>query len=167
MDIEFRNVSGSKVGLIIGADIKDSYGNKVGMIVGNDIKDIYGNRVGMIIGNDIKDTYGNRVGYPISVASQMEMAAAGLLLFGLKPEAASASTPINTSSSSDSYVNSPKYESKSVSSGSSIDNLAHSLFSSMDESEVKSWGEAFKSAREWEEKQREEAMDFTPLGLHS
>lgn len=172
MDIEFRSASGSRVGFIIGSDIKDSYGNKVGMIVGNDIKDSYGNRagmlngsdikdcngnrVGMIIGNDIKDTYGNRVGYPISSASEMEMAAAGLLLFGLKPEAASASSPVNTSSSSASYENSPQYESKAVSSGSSYDNLAHSLVSGMDESTVKNYYKVFQEVQESNRKLEEE-----------
>jgi cation transport ATPase len=114
MDTEFRNTGGSRVGFIIGSDVKDSYGNRVGMIVGydikdsygsrvgmlngSDIKDSYGNRVGMIIGDDIKDTYGSRVGYAIGGASDVEKAAAGLLLFGLKP-AATASSPSSSSSS--------------------------------------------------------------------
>jgi len=132
MDIEFRSVSGSRVGFIIGNDIKDTNGNRVGMIVGNDIKDSYGNRVGilngsdikdisgnrvgMIIGNDIKDTYGNRVGYPISGASQLEMAAAGLLLFNLKHEVATGSP--SSSNLSDSSINYPKYENNTVNDGS-------------------------------------------------
>jgi cation transport ATPase len=52
----------------------------------------------MIIGDDIKDTYGSRVGYAIGGASDVEKAAAGLLLFGLKP-AATASSPSSSSSS--------------------------------------------------------------------
>jgi hypothetical protein len=180
MDIEFRNASGSRVGFIIGNDIKDTNGNRVGMIVGNDIKDSYGNRVGilngsdikdingnrvgMIIGNDIKDTYGNRVGYPISGASQMEMAAAGLLLFGLKPAEDSANsskkTPINTSSSSDKNRNSSKNENGAVSSGSVYDNMASSLVSSMDESSLiefsKMREKMFYEQRKREEKQKKE-----------
>jgi len=132
MDIEFRSVSGSRVGFIIGNDIKDSNGNRVGMIVGNDIKDTYGNRVGilngsdikdisgnrvgMIIGNDIKDTYGNRVGYPIGSASQIEMAAAGLLLLNLKYEV-TASTP-SSSNSKENSGNYSKYENNAASGGS-------------------------------------------------
>jgi len=181
MDIEFRNVSGSRVGLITGNDIKDSNGNRVGMIVGNDIKDSYGNRVGMlngsdikdsngnrvgmIIGNDIKDTYGNRVGYPISGASQLEMAAAGLILFRLKPEAASAGNPVRTPSSSD--KNSSQHEgsavnrSSSVSSGSIVNSLSQTmgqtLFANIDGDQLleisKGYIETFRKAEE-EERER-------------
>jgi hypothetical protein len=183
MDIEFRNVNGSRVGfiidndikdsngnrvgIIVGNDIKDSYGNRVGMLNGSDIKDINGNRVGMIIGNDIKDTYGNRVGYPISDASQFQMAAAGLILFGLKLEAAPASSPINTSSSSASCENSPQYvskdESKPVISGYSAGNIAQSLVSGMDESTVKRWAKTFEEVEqkryEREQQERQEARE--------
>jgi hypothetical protein len=114
MDIEFRNVGGSRVGFIIGSDVKDSGGNRVGMIVGddikdssgnrvgiiigNDIKDVSGNRVGMLVGDDIKDTYGNRIGYAIGSASELEKAAAAILLFGLKYEASANSTTRSSSS---------------------------------------------------------------------
>jgi hypothetical protein len=180
MDIEFRNVSGSRVGfisgndikdwngnrvgMIVGNDIKDSYGNRVGALNGSDIKDSYGNRVGMIVGNDIKDTYGNRVGYPESGASQLEMAAAGLILFRLKPEAASAGNPVKTQSSSDSNRNSSQYESSAVSSGSIVDNLSQSLgqslFANVDGDialkYLETWKRMQESERESEEKKRQE-----------
>lgn len=98
-NVYFKSASGSRVGWIIGNDVKDNSGNRVGFINGNnimssggtrigflngsDFKDASGNRVGCIIGSDIKDTNGNRVGYPESSASSIEMCAAALLLFGL------------------------------------------------------------------------------------
>jgi len=100
MDIYFRDGSGRRVGFISGENIKDNGGNRVGFISGNDIKDNtgsrvgyiegsnfkdnYGTRVGYIEGNNIKDTYGSRVGNPESNASNIEMCAAALLLFGLE-----------------------------------------------------------------------------------
>ena len=99
MDVTFKDVGGSRVGFIIGNDIKDTGGNRVGFIIGNDIKDsggtrigylngtdfkdAAGNRVGFINGTDIKDVNGNRVGYPETSASDIQMCAAGLLLFNL------------------------------------------------------------------------------------
>jgi len=101
MDIYFRDNSGSRVGFIIGTDIKDNTGSRVGYIEGDSIKNNsgsrvgylegsnfknnYGTRVGYIEGNNIKDTYGARVGYPESNASNIEMCAAALLLFGVEP----------------------------------------------------------------------------------
>jgi hypothetical protein len=144
MDIEFRDAGGSRVGFIIGSDIKDSNGNRVGMIVGNDIKDSYGNRinldgsdikdsygnrVGIIIGDDIKDVYGNRVGYAIGGASEMEKAAAGLLLFGLKPAVTTSSS--SSSGSSDNSVNYSQYEDNAVkgdSSAQGVQGLVSLLF---------------------------------------
>jgi uncharacterized membrane protein YhaH (DUF805 family) len=100
MDIYFRDSSGSRIGSVIGTDIKDNSGSRVGFIEGDSIKDNggsrvgyiegsnfkdnYGTRVGYIEGNNIKDTYGNSVGCPESSASNIEMCAAGLLLFGLE-----------------------------------------------------------------------------------
>jgi hypothetical protein len=100
MDIYFRNNSGSRVGFIIGSDIKDNSGNRVGYIEGSNIKDNSGNRIGYMEGNNFKDTYGNRIGYiegnyikntygarvgqPETNASNIEMCAAALLLFGLE-----------------------------------------------------------------------------------
>jgi hypothetical protein len=185
MDIEFRNAGGSRVGFITGNDIKDWNGNRVGMIVGNDIKDSYGNRVGalygsdikdsngnrvgMIIGNDIKDTYGNRVGYPESGASQIEMAAAGLILFRLKPEATSAANPVKTPSSSDSEKNSTQYENSAVNSGSIVDSLSQTLgqtlFANMSLETAKKWAKTFYEAqdeereRKWKEKEEAEAKE--------
>ena len=100
MDIYFRDNSGSRVGFIIGTDIKDNSGSRIGYIEGGSIKDNsgsrvgylegnnfknnYGTRVGYIEGNNIKDTYGARIGYPENSASGIEMCAAALLLFGLE-----------------------------------------------------------------------------------
>ena len=102
MEIEFRDVKGCRVGFIIGTDVKNNYGNRVGYISGNEIrttngnraginngsyiKDNYGNRVGYINGSEIRDIYGNKVGYPLNIASEIEMAAAALLLFDLSAE---------------------------------------------------------------------------------
>jgi hypothetical protein len=99
MDVTFKDAGGSRVGFIIGDDVKDTGGNRVGFIIGNDIKDsggtrigylngtdfkdAAGNRVGFINGTDIKDVNGNRVGYPETSASDIQMCAAGLLLFNL------------------------------------------------------------------------------------
>jgi hypothetical protein len=114
MDIYFKENSGNRIGYISGENIKDNGGNRVGYINGNDIKDSggnrigflngqdfkdnYGNRVGYINGSDLKDAYGNRIGYAESNASNIEMCAAGLLLFGLKaaetkPNAGSSQQP--------------------------------------------------------------------------
>jgi len=107
MDIYFRNTSGSRVGFIDGErNIKDTSGNRLGWINGNDIhvstvdrvgylngndfKDTFGNRVGYINGKEIRDAYGHRVGYPEESASNIEMCAAGFLLFGLKAQQAPA-----------------------------------------------------------------------------
>lgn len=100
MDIYFRDNSGGRVGFVIGTDIKnnggsrvgyiegdnikDNSGSRVGYIEGSNFKDNYGTRVGYIEGNNIKDTYGTRVGYSENSASNIEMCAAGLLLFGLE-----------------------------------------------------------------------------------
>jgi uncharacterized membrane protein YhaH (DUF805 family) len=108
MDIYFRDNSGSRIGFIIGTDIKDNSGSRVGYIEGDSIKDnsgsrvgyiegsnfkdIYGAKVGFIEGNNIKDIYGARVGYPESNASNIEMCAAGLLLFGLRAAEAQQTT---------------------------------------------------------------------------
>jgi uncharacterized membrane protein YhaH (DUF805 family) len=108
MDIYFKDGSGSRVGFVIGTDIKDNSGsrvgyieggnikdnngNRVGYIEGGNFKDNYGARVGYIEGDNIKDTYGARVGYPESSASDIEMCAAGLLLFGLEAEARQAAS---------------------------------------------------------------------------
>ena len=109
MDIYFRNNSDSRVGFIIGTDIKDNSGRRVGYIEGgnikdnsgsrigymegNNFKDNYGNRVGFIEGNNIKNTYGARVGYPETSASALEMCAAALLLFGLEAPRQTTHTP--------------------------------------------------------------------------
>jgi uncharacterized membrane protein YdcZ (DUF606 family) len=108
MDIYFRDNSGSRVGFVIGTDIKDNSGSRVGYIEGDSIKDNsgsrvgyiegsnfknnYGARVGYIEGNNIKDTYGTRVGSPESNASNIEMCAAALLLFGLEAATAQQTT---------------------------------------------------------------------------
>ena len=140
---------------------------RVGALYGSDIKDSNGNRVGMIIGNDIKDTYGNRVGYPESGASQIEMAAAGLILFRLKPEAASAANPVKTPSSSDSDRNSSKSEGSAVNSGSSVSSdstvnslsqtLGQTLFANMDGETALKWAETAREMRqaEYERKRKE------------
>jgi len=103
MDIEFKDISGNRVGLIVGADVKDNYGNRVGYIIdgieirdsngnrpgiinGNDLYDNYGNRIGYLSVNEIRDSYGNIVGRPITGASEIEIAAAAFLLFNLEPE---------------------------------------------------------------------------------
>ena len=111
MDIYFRDGSGSRVGFIIGTDIKDNSGSRVGYIEGdnikdnsgsrigyiegNNFKDNYGKRVGYIESNNIKDTYGTRIGYPENNASNIEMCAAALLLFGLEaaPQTTHSSPP--------------------------------------------------------------------------
>jgi TM2 domain-containing membrane protein YozV len=85
------NNNGGKVGYINGSEIRSTSGSRLGMLNGSDIKDTYGNRVGYINGSDIKDTYGNRVGYPEASASDIEMAAAALLLFDLEPATDSSS----------------------------------------------------------------------------
>jgi cation transport ATPase len=159
MDIEFRSVSGSRVGFIIGSDVKDTNGNKVGWIVGDDIKDsnggrigfligsdfkdANGNRVGMIIGNDIKDTYGNRVGFAMGSASEIEKAAAGLLLFNLKPEAAASNS--KSPSTSNSGNDSPQYKKNANSDGypksnaGSVSSLASELSKGLDDEALNGW----------------------------
>jgi len=96
---DIKDTYGNRVGYINGNDIKDSAGNRVGYLNGNDFKDTYGDRVGYINGGDIKDTYGERVGYAEGSASNIEMCAAGLLLFNLK----AVSTPRATTYSRPSY----------------------------------------------------------------
>ena len=81
-----KDNGGSRIGYISGESVKDNGGRRIGYISGNDIKSDYGARVGYINGNDIKDTRGNRIGYVDGNASNIEMCAAGLLLFGLKAE---------------------------------------------------------------------------------
>jgi uncharacterized membrane protein YhaH (DUF805 family) len=106
MDIYFRDSSGNRVGFVIGTDIKDNSGSRVGYIEGDSIKDNsgsrigyiegssfknnYGARVGYIEGNIIKNAYGARVGSPENSASNIEMCAAALLLFGLEAETSQA-----------------------------------------------------------------------------
>ena len=113
MDVEFRDINGNRVGIIIGTDVKDNYGNRVGYISGNeirttngkkaginngnDIRDNYGNRIGYLNGNEIRDTYGNKVGYPVSSASEIEMVAAALLLFNLTAETTTSGSTQRTS----------------------------------------------------------------------
>ena len=55
---------------------KDSSGNRLGYISGVDVRDNGGNRLGYINGNEVRNTGGS--------ASNIEMCAAGFLLFGLE-----------------------------------------------------------------------------------
>ena len=118
MSIEFKKIYGDRVGYITGTDVKNNYGTTIGYIDGDEIKDAYyksrvgfineneiinanGYKVGFIDGDEIKDVYGNRVGYPVGGASKIEMAAAAILLFGLKPKKIITNIPTGNTSSSE------------------------------------------------------------------
>jgi len=83
-DSDIINIYGKRVGYISNNDIKNSSGSRVGYINGNGILDNFGNRVGYINGSDIINNYGNRIGYAANNASNIDKAAAALLLFGLE-----------------------------------------------------------------------------------
>ena len=157
---DIKDIYGNKVGYFSGTDIKDTYGNKVGYFSGTDIKDTYGNRVGFT-GTDIKDTYGNRLGYAVGSASDLEMAAAALLLFknkinNNKKEEIEESS-LNTNTDENYFENKSSYNSSNIQNVFNNDESTHNFFESVRNSQIEAKLQR-KYRYEEEQRKKKEAL---------